>query len=400
MEMVMKPFRFFLVSFSLCIAWFAFAGEEAAPEKFEDASRAFQAAKETLLHNYLRSDVTEADLYRAAVQGMLNNVDPKLSAYNKLLGPAETAELKIEMTGRVVGIGIQVKFDAASGIVDVLGVIPGSPAQTADVREGDKIFRIDGVAYKGKTLTNVVAAIRGKEGDSVSLEMLRDASVITKSVRRERVLFDSVSHQRLPGDIELLSIQSFSERTPASLKSALAEIAKSAPKGLVIDLRNNAGGLLDQSIESAKLLLPKGTVITKLLKRGQKVETIVADQEPILKAVPTVVLTSDSTMSSAELLASALRLGLHAPILGGKTHGKWSVQSLEELPNHFVMKYTVAMFQTPDGQSYEGTGLAPDIEVTMDAETLDRVQHVKSVDARLAADVQLRAASNLLRMRP
>jgi carboxyl-terminal processing protease len=396
----MKTIRPLVFPFMLVLASAAMAADGAAPppEKFDDAAAVFQSAKEQLLHNYYRGSVTEADLYRAAVQGMLANIDPPLSPYNKLLDPAEVTELHVEMTGEVVGIGVQVKFDAASGLVDVLGVIPGSPAQRADIREGDKVFRIDGAPFKGKTLGDVVAAIRGKEGVSVSLEFLRDATVVTKSVRRERVPIESVSHQAFPGGIEVLTIRSFTKRTPESLRSALAEISYSAPKGLIIDLRSNPGGLLDQSIECAKLLLPRGTPITKLVKRGDRVETLVVDKDPVFAPTLTAVLTSDETMSSAELLAAALRRGLHAPILGGKTKGKWSVQTLEELPNHFVMKYTVAVFQTPDGLSFEGTGLAPDIEVSMDDASIDRAMQSASPEARLAADVQLRAAVNLLSM--
>jgi carboxyl-terminal processing protease len=369
-------------------------------EKFEDAARNFQEVKEDLLHNYYRDDITEADLYRAAVEGMLTRVDPPLRAYNQLLSPTDYGELQISMQGQVMGIGIQLKLDGPNGLVDVLGVIPSSPAEKAELRQGDQIVAIDGRPVKGWTLRDVVDAIRGKEGDSVRLDVLRDARITTKSVRRERVTFEPLSHQRFPGDVEVLSIHSFNERTPDALRKALGEIAQSGAKSLVIDLRDNQGGLLEQALETAKLLLPKGTVVTKLVHRGKRVDTIAVDKDPTFKPLPTVVLIGDHTMSSAELIAAALRQGLHAPLIGSKTHGKWSVQTIKELPNHYVAKYTVAVFQTPDGQSYEGTGMPPDVEVTMDATVLDRVEHIQDATAHLAADTQLRAAINLLRMRP
>ncbi len=398
-----------LHSLLLVLAWvpsLAVAHDEGQPteapprEKFDDPSRTFQLVKETLQREYYKGDIAEADLYRAAVQGMLAGVDPSLSRYNRLLSPAEFGEMNIEMTGHLVGIGVQIGFDPKTGVVDVIGTIPGTPAERAGVMAGDKILTIDGTSFKGRNMSDVVGAIRGKEGESVRLDILRDTTVLTKTIRREQVPTGAVSHQRFPGDIEFLVVHAFAKTTPDLLRAALGEIAKSGAKGLVIDLRDNAGGLLDEAVDCAKLLLPRGTVVARLVRRGGQVETLTADQSPLLAPIPTVVLVGEHTMSSAEMLAAALRKGLHAPLIGTKTMGKWSVQRLKELPNHFAIKYTVAAFQTADGESFEGTGLPPDIEVTMEASALDRVMHVQDPAQRLAADVQLRSALNLLRMRP
>ncbi len=375
--------------------------EEKTPlPKFDDAAETLRMVKQELLQNYYRDDVTEADLDRAAIQGMLANVDPALKAYNRLLSPVEYGELQIDLKGQVVGIGVMLRPETDTGLTYVQGVLPGSPAERAGMREGDRILSVEGRSLKGAKLTEVVQLLRGREGETVRLAVLRDAQVSTKTIRRERVVWDSVHHHRFPADIEVLSIEEFSERTPAALRRALQDIAAAPPKGLVIDLRDNHGGLLDQAIEAAKLLLPHGSPIAQLVRRGKNIETRTADAEPLLQPLPTVVLVNGNTMSSAELLASALRAGLHAPIIGSKTKGKWSVQELKELPNRFVLKYTVAVFRSPEGLSYEGTGLPPDVEVSMDDDALERARHVEEPAARLAADVQLRSAVNLLRMRP
>jgi carboxyl-terminal processing protease len=369
-------------------------------EKFDEPVRAFNEVKDELLRNYYRDDITEADVYRAAVQGMLTRLDPPLKAYNQLLSPGQFSDLQVDLKGIYTGVGIQSHFDAPNGMLNLTGIIPGTPAERAGLKPGDKILAVDGVSYKGQPEHFIRNNIRGKEGEPVRLEILRDAKVITVTLVRQRIALEPLQHQRFSGDVEVLTISDFSERTPAALRKALEEINQSKPKGLIVDLRENSGGLIEEALRTAKAMLPKGTPITRVVHRGKRVENVVADGEPILKPVPTVVLIGDMTMSSAELLASALRQGLHAPLLGGKTHGKWSVQSLKELPNHFVMKYTVAVFQTPEGKSYEGTGLPADVEVTMDAAALERVMPIRDPEARLAADVQLRAAVNLLRMRP
>jgi carboxyl-terminal processing protease len=369
-------------------------------EAFDDPAKAFQAAKQMLMEKYVREDVTEAELYRAAVEGMLEHIDAKYRTYNTLLSPTDVSELRVDLQGHIVGVGVQLKLDPSTGVADVQGVVVGSPAALAGLQVGDKVLAVDGQSFKGKAMADLVNAIRGAEGTSVRFDVLRDTQVFQRELRREKVSLALVSHQRFPGDIELLTLRGFSENTPELLRTALTEISHSGAKGLIIDLRSNPGGLLDQAITSARMLLPRGSTIAQIVHRGHRVETLTATGDPILAPLPTAVLVGGGTMSSAEVIAAALRAGLHAPLMGATTRGKWSVQSLEELPNGFVMKFTVATMQTPEGLSYEGTGLPPDVEVAMDPLAVDRVQHVEAVDARLAEDVQLRAAVNLLRMRP
>ncbi len=352
-------------------------------EKFENGEKMLQAVKAELLENYVK-DVSEEALYRAAVQGMLSAVDPARRDANKLMSPAQFAELTIEMKGELVGIGVQFKFDSPSGRADVTGVIKGSPAEKAGVRVGDAVLTVDGVSYKGKGIRDLVNAIRGKPGGKVTVALLRDAAIVTSTIERQKIGFDSVAHELLPGDIGVLTIHGFIESTPQATRDAL--VAMKGAKALIIDLRDNEGGMLDRSVDVAKLLLPKGKVITRLEYRHGKDDVRTNDAEP-LTTVPMVVLINGATRSSAELTAAALREGVHAPLIGTKTFGKWSVQVLKELPNHYVMRYTVASFKTPDGKSYEGEGIAPDIEVERDA-------------AAKAPDTQLRTALNFLQMRP
>ncbi len=356
-------------------------------EKFENGEKMLQTVKHELLENYV-TDVTEEALYRAAVQGMLSAVDPSRRDANKLMTPAQYAELNIEMKGELVGIGVQFKFDSPSGRADVTGVIKGSPAERAGIRVNDALLTVDGASFRGKNIRDLVNAIRGKAGGQVTLAILRDATIVTSTIERQKIGFDSVGHELLAGDIGLLTIHGFNETTPQATREALTAL-KSA-KGLVVDLRDNEGGMLDRSVEVAKLLLPKGKVITRLQFKHGKEDVRTNDAEPVID-VPMVVLINGATRSSAELTAAALREGVHAPLIGTKTFGKWSVQVLKELPNRYVMRYTVASFKTPEGKSYEGEGIAPDIEVERDEAAAPRTTKLP--------DSQLRTAINFLQMR-
>lgn len=370
---------------------------EVPSEKFESGKAAFEAARRELMEEYVNADVTEDQLYRAAVQGMLAAVDPPMRQYNRLLTPTQFADLHAEMKGELVGIGVELDFDAASGRAQVLGVLPGSPAAKGEVREGDIILTVDGKVFKGKSMRELVAAIRGKSGEKVKLQLLRDARVVDLALERQKVNHETVELVALPGDVAMLRISGFVETTPAMAKVALGKLG--AAKGLVVDLRGNEGGLLERAIDTAKLLLPKGKTVVRLAERGGKEKTVTNDAEPLVKGVPLVVLIDDHTGSSAEMLAAALHEAVKAPLIGARTRGKWSVQVIKELPNHYVMKYTVAQFKDPSGKSWEGEGLPPDFEVPMAPEGLKKARRLGSAADQLLADPQLKAASNFLRMR-
>jgi carboxyl-terminal processing protease len=165
-----------------------------------------------------------------------------------------------------------------------------------------------------------------------------------------------------------------------------------------VDLRRNPGGSFDSAVATAELLLPDDAGIVTLKKRGKDEEKHVAKGKGVLTTLPLAVLVSNGTSSGAEFVSAALQEGRHARLVGQHTTGKWSVQSLDDLPNGFAYKYTVSLFKTPSGRSFEGTGLTPDVEVAMDERDLPRASVAKPAE-RLAVDVQLRTAKELLRAR-
>jgi carboxyl-terminal processing protease len=318
---------------------------------------------------------------------------------NKLLTPADLANLHADLEGEVVGIGAAISFDAASGYTDVLGVLPGSPAERAGLVAGDKIVTVDGQLFKGLSLVSVVAHIRGKVGEPVLLSVLHDGKLVPLSITRESVSLEPVTHLTLPSRVGYVLIRDFSAQTAAATRGALEELAQQGAQALVVDLRGNQGGSFDEAVATASLFLPKGTPVVIVEKRGGKVEPHPSTGDPILGGVPLSVLVNGMTASSAELLAAALQEGRRAKVIGSRTFGKWSVQTIDELGNGYAVKYTVGLFHTAGGRSFEGQGMPPDVAVDMDEKQTVKAMAVTDPARRLEADVQLRTAVELLKAR-
>jgi carboxyl-terminal processing protease len=364
-------------------------------EKFTDGERAFRTIKETLAAHYYTTGLSEDDLYRAAAEGMLERIDPKMHKWNKLLSPSELAEMDADMKGEIVGIGIMINFDSTSGYTDVLGTIPNSPGERAHLVAGDKIISVDGKLYKGKQLRDVIGDIRGKKGDVVTLTVLRDDKLLTVPVKREVVPIEPVSGMTLPGDVAYVRIGAFNGKTTASLKDLLATMTSA--KAIVVDLRCSPGGLFEEAVAAAGFFFAAGTPIVQLERRGEPVETITSKGDRLVGDIPMVVLVDGDTSSGGEFVAAALAEQRGARLVGTHSYGKWSVQKLDKLPNGYAMKYTTSLFHAPSGKSYDGVGLTPDVEVAMDDKAVERAVTVKDPTKRLADDVQLRTAVQLLR---
>jgi carboxyl-terminal processing protease len=365
-------------------------------EKFTDGARAFASVRETILSQYYASAITDDDLYRAAVQGMLEHVDPAMHKWNKLLSPGEVTEIRNDLKGEVVGIGVKFAFDPPTGHIDVKGIVAGSPAEKAGIVPGDLIVSVNGKLYKGMTIRDAVADIRGKAGESVVLSVLRDDKLLSVTVRREIVSMEEVMHRVFEPSIGYVSIHAFSTRTVPELRAALDDLAPRQVRAIVVDLRQNAGGSFDEAVSAGEQFLPAGTGIVTLKRREGKEERFVSKGAPLLAGAPIAVLVDHATSSGAELLTAALQEGRHARVVGARTFGKWSVQMIHELPNGYAYKLTSSLFASPSGRAFDGVGLTPDVEVDMDREQLEKTWSLADADKRVAGDVQLRTALALL----
>jgi carboxyl-terminal processing protease len=282
--------------------------------------------------------------------------------------------------------------------VVVKGIIPGSPAQGADLRAGDRILAIDGNSFRGRELRDVARAIRGKAGTPVKLAVLREASVLEKRAVRTQQQLPSVLHTR-DGDVGVLTIRLFHERTPAEIETALRALAATGIRKLIVDLRGNGGGLFDKMVEAAELFVPRAAEIVRSIGRGGKSKRYTSRRDPVVRGLSIVVLVDAQTASSAEILAEALRIDLGATLIGTKTFGKWRMETLRPLSGGWALKFTIALLQSPKGENFDRKGLTPDVEVSPGAEPLDHTRRLSQVSERVAKDPQLKAALQIARLR-
>lgn len=313
--------------------------------------------------NYVDAFDDDRELTEAALRGVLGNLDPH-SAY---IDPRSLRELQINTSGKLVGIGAV--MDAADGRLVVKTPLPGSPAREAGLTAGDVIASIDGVDVpeinEDYSIGKAIAGIRGKPGDVVTLEVVSDDDRQRRvEITRREIQLPSVSgtqrddndvwRYRLADhdDIGYLRIRGFSEGTAAEFRRVVTRLHSDGIKGLIIDLRNCGGGLMNATIEVADMLLTDG-VILEVRGRNADEQTFRAGQDEILRDVPIVILVNRNTASAAEILAGALKDRGRATVVGERTFGKGTVQSLFQLDSGGAIKLTTARFYLPNGSSLE-----------------------------------------------
>lgn len=361
---------------------------------FSEPEKNFKAVVRKLLESHVDSSLREEDLYRAATAGMLSALNTGEENWNRLLSPREYQDLQIEMSGKVTGIGATLSFDGDTGHAKVLVAIPGSAAEKAELQPGDLILSVDGKTFKGKSLAEMVSRIRGPAGKSVEMKVLRGEQILPFKITRTTVEIGQIRALSLNESAALLQLGAFTQNSPEEVRQALAKLGGSGLKKLIIDLRGNTGGGFDQVIQVAEFFSPAGKAVAHTVGRSGKKDYVSKGVawNPNAKII---VLIDKDTFSGAELLAAALKENRGATLIGQKTHGKWSAQSVDELANHFYVKYSVMNFQSPSGKSYQGKGLPPDFEVTLPSQEPAARWAEKDPQKLLEKDPQLRAALEL-----
>jgi len=308
-------------------------------------------------------DVSDKDLIEAAINGMLSSLDPHSSYMNE----KAFDEMKIQTKGEFGGLGIEVTME--NGLVKVVSPIDDTPAFAAGIKTGDYISRIDGEAVMGTTLAEAVEKMRGKPGTSIKLTVLREgaADPIEFNIKRDVIKIKSIRANR-EGDTAYIRITSFSEQTAQSLEKELSklmgEIGRDNFKGLVLDLRNNPGGLLDQAIEVSDLFLDKGEIVSTGGRVADSNKKYSATPGDMLNGKPIVVLINGGSASASEIVSGALQDHRRAIVIGTRSFGKGSVQTIIPLStSKGAMRLTTSRYFTPSGRSIQAEGIEPDIWV-------------------------------------
>src|SRR5271168_80334 len=327
-------------------------------------ARTLAEVLERVKHDYV-NPVDDHQLLQAAIRGMVSSLDP----YSAYLDGDEYDEVKISSSGQYSGVGIEVSMEDEE--VVVVSPLEGSPAAQAGIRSGDIIATIDGVPVNTGSLADTIGRMRGKEGTSVKIGILREGSPepLQFTLKRSRVELRSVKAELLEPGMGYVRISQFSETTGDDLDAALKDLRKrngAALKGLVLDLRNNPGGVLEAAVSVSDTFLESGIIVTAKGRTPESKFEMDATPGDALNGAPIVVLVNGGSASAAEIVAGALKDNHRAKLMGRTTFGKGSVQTVIPLSGDRAIKLTTSLYYTPSGISINHRGIAPDIELPRD----------------------------------
>lgn len=332
------------------------------PSDLQATFGTFWEAWDIVHDEYVSRPLDDTKLMQGAIRGMMRALDDTHSVY---LDPEENQLANTPMDGELEGIGATV--EEAGDYVRIASPMPGSPAEAAGILPEDIVLEVDGKDINGLGLTRVVLLIRGKAGTKVKLLIQRPSTgkQIEFEITRAKILIPSVE-SRMEGDIAYVKINNFGEKTTAELRAALQEVMGNNPKGLVLDLRNNPGGLLRTAIDVMSQLVPSGQVVM-LEKFGDGRErTYEAESGGLATEIPLVVLINKGSASASEIVAGAVQDLKRGTVVGETSYGKGSVQNVHQLDNDAgQLRVTIALWYTPNGRTIHKQGIQPDTEVEL-----------------------------------
>ena len=340
--------------------------------------------------DYLRDydrDAMQEGICKGFVSGL---GDP----YSQYYDAEETSELFEGIEGNFSGIGAMLQQDPSTGIITVIRVYNDSPAERAGVLKDDIIYKVEGEEVTGQDLTEVVSHIRGEEGTEVNLTVLRGSEEVEITATRARIEVETVDYEMLDGSIGYIAVTEFDAVTQNQFKEALDDLKSQGMKGLVIDLRDNPGGLVDVTCSMLDELLPEGLLVYTEDKYGERDEYRSEGNDEL--GVPLVVLVNENSASASEIFASAIKGNNAGTIVGTQTFGKGVIQEQLDLGDGTCLKLTIAEYFSPDGTAIDGQGVEPDVVVEAEdgAATAAETEDGKEAEVK---DVQLEKALEVVK---
>ncbi|MDA8387237.1 MAG: S41 family peptidase [Nitrospiraceae bacterium] len=325
--------------------------------------KVFTEVLQTVKSAYVKQTDTK-DLVYAAIKGMVGSLDP----HSGFMTPDEYKEMQVDTSGQFGGLGMEV--GVKDGTLVVISPIEGTPAYKAGIKPGDRIVKIDGQPTGNMTLMDAVKKMRGPKGTSVTLSVWREGMKAPRdfAIVRDIIKVKSVKWKVLDekAGVGYIKLTQFQEKSAAQLADAIGQLDKHGMRSLVLDLRNNPGGLLNSAVDIASQFLPKGKLVVSIKGRsGPSTDFNVTDTYPRHEHLPMVVLINQGSASAAEIVAGALKDWHRAVIMGTRSFGKGSVQTVIPFEDGSALRLTTAMYYTPSGVSIQDTGITPDIEVTL-----------------------------------
>ena len=305
-------------------------------------------------------EINQSESMDSAINGLLQSLDP----YSAYLSPDNFQEMQTETSGEFGGLGIEVSMEA--GVVKVISPIDDTPASRAGLKAGDYIVKINNIQVQGKSLTEAVELMRGPVGSDIELTVRRrgERKALTFNLTREIIEIQSVKSDLLDKNIGYLRLTSFNENSSQQIKKRITDFDKEKNlKGYILDLRNNPGGLLSQAIKITDFFLDNGEIVSTKGRKSSENRRWFAKEGDLTDGKPIIVLINYGSASASEIVAGALKDHKRAIILGDRSYGKGSVQSIIPLRNDGAIRLTIAKYYLPSGTSISEVGVTPDIQV-------------------------------------
>ena len=340
-----------------------------------------------LIDKYYLGSIDEEKLREGAIKGYVEGLGDPYTEYI----PKEEMESYMEDTlGNFVGIGIYMAKNVEKDRIQIISTIKGSPAEAAGIQAGDLIIKVDDIEYKASDMNTASNSIKGEEGSSVKLELLRNTETIEYEVTREKIKVNQVEGRVISNNIGYIGFTSFDETTAEDFKTKFEELNSQGIKSLIIDIRNNGGGIVNQAIQIADYIADKDSVLLYEVDKNDKEEVKTSQNDPIIN-MPIVILTNNHSASASEILAGALKDLGKAKIVGTKTYGKGVIQQIISLSDGSGFKVTIEEYQTPNRKKINKIGIEPDVTVELPEDA------VKKIIIKDEEDTQLQKAIEMLK---
>lgn len=349
-----------------------------------ELARKVYILKQMIDQKYI-SDVDETDLINSALKGYVYGIGDE---YTEYFTKQEMDEFKTETQGNYVGIGIYMFQNTKDNTIVILSPVEGSPAEKAGILPGDIIKEVDGIEYTGTDFDKISTYIKGKEGTTVKLGIERNGKKLEFEVERKNIDLYPIKSEVLENNIGYIDISSFDEGCSKKFKDVYNELNKKSIKNLIIDLRNNGGGIVDEALEIADYILEKEDIILVTKDKSGKEEIEKSTKKPIVN-VPIVILTNENTASASEILAAALKENNKATIVGEKTYGKGVIQELITLTDGSGLKITIEEYYTPNRNKINKVGITPDKEVALPVTVKSKLKVERKDDTQLQEAIKV-----------
>ena len=323
--------------------------------------KTLQSFKAMLEEKYI-GEIDDEKLLEGAIKGYIEGLnDP----YTEYLTKEEMQEFTEQTNSEYVGIGVYVSNNRSNNTLLIVGVMKNSPALEAGMQAGDVIEKIEGVAYAGDQLNEATSILKGKEGTTVKVTVLRDGKEIDLEITRKKITVDHVASEMLDNKIAYIQIDSFDSGVKNAFEEQITQLKNDGAKGIIIDLRSNGGGIVDEATGIAELFVNKGETILITKGKNQEEKTTKSTKDPKITDIPVVVLVNEGTASASEILAAALKEQYGAKIVGKTTYGKGVIQTLYTLTDGSGLKITTDEYFTPNHNKIHKVGIKPDVEVDL-----------------------------------